>query len=143
MKSVLVTDHMTRKVVSIAQDLDISTATRYLIEHDISGAPVLDDHGRLVGILTERDCMKVALHAGYHDVPYGLVSDYMSPEPESVAPEQSVLTLAEKFVHGRFRRYPVVDNGRLVGIITRRDVLRALGKQPKGMERLSRAPFEH
>lgn len=143
MKSVLVKDHMTRNVVSIAQDLDISTATRYLIEHDISGAPVLDDHGRLVGILTERDCMKVALHAGYHDVPYGLVSDYMSPGPEYVAPEQNVLNLAEKFVHGRFRRYPVVDNGRLVGIITRRDVLRALSKQPKGMERLSRAPFEH
>ena len=142
MKSVLVRDHMTRKVISVDQDLEISGATRFLIDHDISGAPVLDSHGRLVGILTERDCMKVAMHAGYHDVPYGLVRDYMSRDPKSVAPEQSVLTVAEKFIHGRFRRYPVVDNGRLVGIITRRDVLRALGKQPHGMERLSRSPFE-
>jgi CBS domain-containing protein len=132
---------MTRKVVSVSLDMEISAATECLIKKDISGVTVLDNHGRLVGILTERDCMKVALHAGYHDVPYGLVKDYMSPDPESVTPEQSVLTIAEKFIHGRFRRYPVVDNGRLVGIISRRDVLRALSKH-HGMERLSRAPID-
>lgn len=128
MKSVLVKDYMTREVISVSPDVEITAATESLIAHDISGAPVLDEHGRLAGILTERDCMKVALHAGYHDVPYGLVRDYMTANPESVTPEQSVLTLAEKFIHGRFRRYPVVDNGRLVGIISRRDILRALSK---------------
>ena len=137
MKSVIVKDFMTRKVVSVSPDVEISAATECLINHDISGVPVLDSHGRLVGILTERDCMKVALHAGYHDVPYGLVKDYMSPDPESVTPEQSVLTIAEKFINNRFRRYPVLDNGRLVGVISRRDVLRALSKY-HGMERLSR-----
>lgn len=142
MKSVLIRDHMTRKIVSLDQDMEIMAATRSLIEHNISGAPVLDAHGRLVGILSERDCMKVAMHSGYHDVPYGLVRDYMSPNPETVTPEQSVLTVAEKFIKGRYRRYPVVDNGRLVGIISRRDVLGAMKKQ-HGMERLSRAPFEH
>ena len=131
MKSVLVKDYMTREVISVSPDVEITAATESLIVHDISGAPVLDGHGRLVGILTERDCMKVALHAGYHDVPYGLVRDYMTPNPESVTPEQSVLTLAEKFIHGRFRRYPVVDNGRLVGIISRRDILRALSKHQR------------
>ena len=128
MKSVLVKDYMTREVISVSPDVEITAATECLIGHDISGATVLDAHGRLVGILTERDCMKVALHAGYHDVPYGLVRDYMTPNPESVTPEQSVLSLAEKFIHGRFRRYPVVDKGRLVGIISRRDILRALSK---------------
>ncbi len=128
MKSVLVKDYMTPEVISVSPDVEISAATECLIKNDISGVPVLDDHGRLVGMLTERDCMKVALHAGYHDVPYGLVKDYMSPNPVSVSPDQSVLTMAEKFIHGRFRRYPVVDNGRLVGIISRRDVLRALSK---------------
>lgn len=128
MKSVLVKDHMTRKVLSLDPDLEISAATQMLIAHNISGAPVLDQHGRLVGILTERDCLKVAMQAGYHDIPYGLVRDYMSSEPESVTPEQSILTLAEKFIRGRFHRYPVIDNGRLVGIISRRDVMRAMGK---------------
>ena len=142
MKSVLVHDYMTRDIISIDQDMEIMAATHCLAENNISGAPVLDAHGRLVGILSERDCLKVALHSGYHDVPYGLVRDYMSPDPETVTPEQSILTVAEKFIKGRFRRYPVVDNGRLVGVISRRDVLRAMKKQ-HGMERLSRGPFEH
>jgi CBS domain-containing protein len=127
MKSLIVRDHMTRRVIALDPDLEITVATQRLVENDISGAPVLDSHGRLVGILTERDCMRVALHAGYHDVPYGLVRDYMSPDPETVTPEQSVLNLAEKFISGKFRRYPVVDNGRLVGVISRRDALRAIG----------------
>lgn len=129
MKSILVREHMTRDVLTLPEDLEIVAATRKLIEHNVSGAPVLDKHGRLVGVLTERDCMKVVLHSQYHDVPYGLVSDYMSRDPESVAPEQSVLAIADKFVRGRFRRYPVLDNGRLVGIISRRDVLRAIEKK--------------
>ena len=128
MKSVLVKDHMTRKVLSLDPGLEISAATQMLIAHNISGAPVLDQHGRLVGILTERDCLKVAMQAGYHDIPYGLVRDYMSADPESVTPEKSILTLAEKFIRGRFHRYPVVDQGRLVGIISRRDVIRAMGQ---------------
>lgn len=126
MKSIMVRDYMTRRIVSLDQDMEIMAATHLLVENDISGAPVLDSHGRLAGILTERDCMKVALHSGYHDVPYGLVRDYMSPNPETIDPDQSVLTLAEKFVQGPYRRYPVLDNGRLVGIISRRDVLRAI-----------------
>ena len=134
MKSVLVKDHMTRKVLSLDPDLEISAATQMLIAHNISGAPVLDRHGRLVGILTERDCLQVAMQAGYHNIPYGLVRDYMTAKPESVAPEQSILTLAEKFIRGRYHRYPVVDNGRLVGIISRRDIMRAMGKHQTPQE---------
>lgn len=133
MKSVVVRDYMSRKVLSLDHEFDILAATRFLVQHNISGAPVLDEHGRLVGILTERDCMRVALHSGYHDSPYGLVRDYMTPNPESVTPDQSVLTMAEKFIHGSYRRYPVVDNGRLVGVISRRDVLRAVSSR-RGIE---------
>lgn len=133
MKSVVVRDYMSREVLSLDHEFDILAAARFLVQHNISGAPVLDEHGRLVGILTERDCMRVALHSGYHDSPYGLVRDYMTPNPESVTPEQSVLTMAEKFIHGSYRRYPVVDNGRLVGVISRRDVLRAVSSR-RGIE---------
>jgi CBS domain-containing protein len=128
LRSVLVKDHMTKNVVTLSPDMGIAHAAQFLIAHNISGAPVLDEHGRLVGILTERDCMEEAMQADYHAQPGGLVSDYMSADPEFVVPEESILTLADKFINGRYHRYPVVDSGRLVGVISRRDVMRAMGK---------------
>ena len=128
LRSVFVRDHMTKNPLTLAPDMEIRTATHLLIEKDVSGAPVLDKHGCLVGVLTERDCMRVAMQAAYHGEPGGLVKDFMSVKPESIEPGQSILDLAERFIEGRFHRYPVVDNGRLVGIISRRDVMRAMGE---------------
>ncbi|MGA9573518.1 MAG: CBS domain-containing protein [Lysobacterales bacterium] len=127
-RSVLVKDHMTRNPVTLTPDMEILKATKILIHKDISGAPVLDKHGRLVGVLTERDCMRIAMQADYHGVPGGLVDNFMSKNPQCVGPEQSILVLADLFINGRFHRYPVLDKDRLVGIISRRDVLRAMGK---------------
>ncbi|MDT8319304.1 MAG: CBS domain-containing protein [Xanthomonadales bacterium] len=126
-RSMLVRDHMSKHVVTLHPEMDILRAVHTLIKADISGAPVLDRHGRLVGVLTERDCLHVALHGGYHGQPGGVVKDYMSADPHCVSPDESILELASRFIEGRFHRYPVVDHGRLVGIIARRDVMRALG----------------
>ncbi|MDH3924442.1 MAG: CBS domain-containing protein [Xanthomonadales bacterium] len=128
LRSVFVRDHMTKNPVTLLPDTEILEAAHRLIDNDISGAPVLDKHGRLVGVLTERDCMRVAMQAGYHGEPGGQVKDFMSQNPQWIGPEQSILTLADLFINGRFHRYPVVDNGRLVGVISRRDVMRALGR---------------
>jgi CBS domain-containing protein len=128
LRSMLVKDHMSKNVVTLDPDTEILRAAHTLITHDISGAPVLDKHGRLVGILTERDCMRVAMQADYHGIPGGLVKDHMSPSPQSVVPGESILELAQLFISGRFHRYPVVDNGRLIGVISRRDVMRAMAK---------------
>jgi len=127
-RSMLVRDHMATEVVTLQPDMEILRAAHVLIRCDISGAPVLDQHGRLIGILTERDCLKVALHAAYHGEPGGQVKDYMSDAPESVNPDNNILELAQKFIDGKYRRYPVVDGGRLVGLISRRDVMRAMGQ---------------
>ena len=128
LRSVFIKDHMATNLVTLSPGMEILQAVHEMISHDVSGAPVLDEHGRLVGILTERDCMRVAMQADYHGTPGGLVSDYMSPDPQSVEPEERILTIADMFINGRFHRYPVVDNGRLVGLISRRDVMRAMGK---------------
>ena len=126
-RSMLVKDHMVTNVVTLDPEMEILQATQILLREDISGAPVLDKHGRLVGVLTERDSMRVTLHAGYHGAPGGLVKDYMSPTPLTVTPDDTIVDVAEKFINERFRRYPVVDGGRLVGIISRREVMRAMG----------------
>jgi CBS domain-containing protein len=123
----LVKDHMATELVTLHPDMEILRALQVLISCDISGAPVLDQHGCLVGLLTERDCMRVALHAGYHGEPGGLVRDFMTTDPVAVNPDDTILELAERFVGEKYRRYPVVDGGRLVGVISRRDVMRAMG----------------
>ncbi len=127
-RSMLVKDHMATDVVTLHPEMEILRASQVLISCDISGAPVLDRHGRLVGILTERDIMRVTLQAGYHGQPGGLVADYMTRNPVTVGPEDTILALAERFINGKYRRYPVLDGGRLVGVISRRDVMRAMGQ---------------
>ena len=82
-----------------------------------------------MGNKTERDCIRKAVEAGYLDEPGGRVVEYMSGEVQIVGPDEPLLDVAQRFVDSPFRRFPVVENGRLLGIIGRRDCLRAM--QPK------------
>ena len=86
----------------------------------------MDEHGNLIGMLTEKDCMKVALHAGYHEEYGGKVSEYMSPSVKTIDADMSIVDVAKEFLADPHRRYPVVVDNRLVGQISRHDVLRAL-----------------
>ncbi len=126
--SAKVRDYMARHLITLSPEMEILRAVSILLKNDIAAAPVVDDAGNLVGILTERDCMKVVLNAGYHSEYGGQVSEFMSPEVETIAANESIVDVAKLFFGQRFHRYPVLDNGRLVGQISRRDVLRALGK---------------
>ena len=129
LKSVLVEDHMSTRLVTLEPNMDILRAVHALITNVIAGAPVVDGSRKLVGILTERDCMRVAMQAEYHGMPGGPVSRYMTKNPQFVSPKESILQVAQLFIDGKYHRYPVVDNERLVGMISRRDVMRAMGKQ--------------
>ena len=131
-KSARVRDYMTGKLVTFAPDDRVLDAIHSLVEHGIAGAPVVDDHGHLVGMLSEFDCMRVVLQAGYHEHPGGRVSDYMTPDVETVSADMNIVDLASQFLDSGFRRYPVMDGNRLVGQISRRDVLRALGQLARG-----------
>lgn len=128
LKSVLVSDHMSTDLVTLDPDMDILRAAHKLIRNNISGAPVVDKAGRLLGLLTERDFMRVVMQSEYHAMPGGLVKEFMSENPQTVAPDESILRVAQLFIEGRYHRYPVVENERLVGLISRRDVMRAMGK---------------
>lgn len=128
LKAVRVRDHMAKRLVVLSPDMEVARAVNLLVRNDISGAPVVDDSGRLVGILTERDCMRAAVEAGYHGMPGGLVRDLMTPGPATVGPDDSIFDVARRFIDDKYRRYPVLDGGRLVGLISRRDVMRALGR---------------
>ena len=127
-KSALVKNYMTGKLVTFHPDTDVLDAIHELLNNGIAGAPVTDDHGDLVGMLSELDCMKVALHAGYHGQWGGPVSDYMTTNTETVDADMNIIDLAQHFLDTGFRRFPVLKDHRLVGQISRRDVLRALSR---------------
>lgn len=126
LKSVKVRDYMAANLVMLSPDMEILRAIHTLVEHRISGAPVVDMRGNLVGVLSEQDCMRVALNAGYHEQYGGRVNEFMSKDVRTVDADTSILALAQRFIDTPYRRYPVVHDNRLVGQISRRDVLRAL-----------------
>ena len=121
-----VKDFMSAAVVTFTPDMEIMEAVRLLVEKGISGAPVVDQHGNLVGMLTEHDCIKVVLNAGYYGDLGGEVAEFMHPHVETIDVDASILDVAEKFIANEYRRYPVVDENRLAGQISRHDVLKAL-----------------
>ncbi len=127
-ESVRVRDYMATDLVILDPNTEILRAVHTLLDNDISGAPVIDGNGKLVGMLTERDCMRVVLHAGYHSQHGGPVSDYMSKDVKTVAAEDSIFDTAKLFFGERFHRYPVMQKDYVVGQISRRDVMRALGE---------------
>ena len=121
-----VKDIMSPSLLVFTPEMDLLDASQLLVYYGVSGAPVVDEHGQLAGILTERDCFKSTLTAGYHGELAGKVAEYMSRVVESVEPDTGILDLAERFLTSKYRRYPVVKDGSLVGIVSRRDVLEAL-----------------
>jgi CBS domain-containing protein len=125
-RSCIVRDYMTSHPVTFKPEMDVLDAVHELVKHRIAGAPVVNDHGEVIGMLSEFDCMKVALDSGYYGDAGGPVSEYMSSTVESVDADMSIVDLAEKFLNTKFRRFPVMTENRLIGQISRRDVLRAL-----------------
>ena len=125
-RSMHVRDYMSADLITLKPEMDILHAARALIDKGISGAPVVDESGRLVGILTERDILASAVHAYYHGTPGGLVREHMVKDPQCVAPNDGLMEVARRFIDARYHRYPVVDDGRLVGMISRSDLMRSL-----------------
>ena len=124
----LVKDYMTRNVITLTPDMEILKALLVLAENDIAGAPVLDERA-LVGILTGKDCLKSALRAAYHSEYGGVLATFMSRDVVTVAPDDGLVQVAQQFVERPFHRYPVMEEGTMVGIISRRDVIQALARK--------------
>lgn len=121
-----VEDYMCRNPVTIEPQTEITHAVHKMIECDVSGLLVVEPENRLVGIITERDCIAAASAAGYYGEWGGPVHRFMTASVETVSPGDSLVDIAARMVDSTFRRFPVVENGSLLGVLGRRDVLRAL-----------------
>ncbi len=114
---------MTREIVTISPDASIRDAIDLLLARRISGLPVVDGHDRLVGILTEFALLALAYDK---DIANHKVSDHMTHEVLTVEASDPVNKVADLCIVHRVRRLPVVENGCLTGMISRRDVLSAI-----------------
>lgn len=121
-----VADYMTRDLVTLTPGMEINRAMSILLDRGISGAPVLDEAGRLVGVLSKKDCLKAALHASYYREWGGTVDAYMTREVKTLDSDIDIIAAAQAFLASPFRRFPVVRKGQLVGQISRADLLRAM-----------------
>jgi predicted transcriptional regulator len=124
-----INDYMADVLVTFLPSDNIHTAAKTLMEKHISGAPVVDDAGNLVGVLSKKDCLKVVYVASYHQDWGGRVDEYMSRELRTVESGTDIISAADLFVESSYRRFPVLENGRMVGQISRQDILRALYDQ--------------
>ncbi len=127
MKSLKVKDYMAKKLVTIKQGTNVVEAMAVLLDNGISGVPVVDDQGKLTGLLSEVDIMRIIVQDSYYDESMGIVDDYMRSPVDTVGTELDIYKVAEMFIEKKRRRFPVVNaDGKLVGQISRRDVLRAM-----------------
>jgi CBS domain-containing protein len=118
---------MNMSVVVISKDEDICEAMRMMALNNITGLPVIRDDGTLVGIITEKDVLMLLcenLDDVKTDHPVGKVEDFMTRNVICFTPEDDVSDIAECLSLNNFRRVPILDDGKLVGIISRRDVIR-------------------
>jgi len=133
---------MTTRLVTLRPELPIFEAIRTLLRHQISGAPVVDAEGALVGMLSEVDCLKVLANSEFFDddrSEEGTVQDYMTEVSYSVGTDVGIYRLASIFLQHGVRRLPVVDGHKLLGQISRRDVLRTI--EELGAKRVPRKHY--
>jgi CBS domain-containing protein len=117
---------MSIKLITFNAEMEVMEAIRIMVKNGISGGPVVDQNNNLLGIITEKDCLNIVLNAGYYNERGGSIREFMSHDVESIDENMALIDLAEKFIQGPYRRYPVLNNGRLVGQVSRHDILRML-----------------
>ncbi|MEH6589066.1 MAG: CBS domain-containing protein [Halioglobus sp.] len=129
LQSVNLRDYMLTKPVKVRASDNVLDAMQVIIDNKVSGVCVVDDEQNLVGVLSELDCLRAALGAIYNEGGFGSVSDYMATdELVTASPNEDIVDIAQDMLRKNKRRRPVVEDGKLVGQITCRQLLVAVKK---------------
>lgn len=115
----LVKDIMQETTHSIPPDMDVFEALDYLVAKRLSGIPVIDGENRLVGFLTEKDCLRIQVISHQYNMTGRTVADLMSGINQALRPDNDVFTAAMAFLGCNFAMLPVIDDERHVGSVTR------------------------
>lgn len=112
--------------VVFSPGMDLLDAIDELAQHKASAAPVVDENRHLLGMLTEKDCIRILSGSAFYRPRGGTVEDFMSVVRLAVEPEMDLFRVSELFLDNNFPMLPVVDRGKLVGCISRQDMLRGI-----------------
>lgn len=123
MTQITARDFMVTDLVTVSPDDDVIDAVQTLLERHVSGAPVVDADGRYWGVFSEKCSMQVLLDAAYEQLPVRDVRSFMDSEAQTIGPETHLLSVAQVFLLTPARRLPVLEGGKLIGQVSRRDVL--------------------
>jgi CBS domain-containing protein len=122
-----ISEFMDQVVPAIGPDMQIMKAVDFLLRHRVTGVPVVDSDGGLLGIITETDLLKLVTEGIQGQPPTeATVAEYMSTDVVTVPPTMDIYYVAGIFLKNKFRRLPVVEDGKIVGAITRFDLLRVV-----------------
>lgn len=124
-----ISEYMDTEVPVISHETPVIQAVDFLLDHKVTGAPVVDAKDNLVGIITETDLLKLVTEGVRGEPPTdATVAEYMTRDVITVPPTVDIYYVAGMFLANKFRRLPVVDEGKIVGAITRYDLLRVIRK---------------
>ena len=122
-----VKDYMTTTLITFKLDQSIEEVMDSLIKNRISGGPVINDNNELIGIISEGDCIKQISESRYYNMPLNnsSVEKHMVTNVETIDGNMNIFDAASKFLESKRRRFPIVENGKLVGQISQKDILKA------------------
>lgn len=127
MPAVTAREMMVRNLITLSPTMDALEALDILLRNRISGAPVVNEDGRFIGVFSEKSCMRFVVSMAYDGMPSTEVVSLVDADPPTISEETDLLTIAQTFLTESCRRLPVLDkDGRLRGQISRRDVMRAV-----------------
>ena len=126
-QNILVKDYMSRDVITFRKTDSIYSAMQELLKKQISGAPVINKSGKVVGIISETDMMKNIVDSQYYNMPISKtnVSKYMKKSVDYISPNATIFEAASEFIKLKRKRFPVMISDKIVGIISRVDIISA------------------
>ncbi|BES69303.1 CBS domain-containing protein [Marinobacter nanhaiticus D15-8W] len=133
MRSLKASDVMWNHIEPIRCGAPLTRVVEALLTNHVTGLPVVDDKRHVLGFVSEQDCIHALLVSSYHSEGEPVVDDVMFKSPLTISPEEAIVDLAQRLGRDKPKVYPVVEGGRLVGIVTRTAILAALAKQGAGL----------
>lgn len=124
-EAISVKDYMTRKLITFSPDQSINEVMDIILKQRVTGGPVVDGNKRLIGIISDTDLMQVISDSRYHNMPVGnrTVAEYMSTQVSTIDAQADIFDAAARFLKTGHRRFPVIEEGKLIGQISRMDVI--------------------